>query len=103
MTIEIINNRFILIDDKANMIEIDDDILIQFYKNMKKVLGDITLDENLIKPIEPIYHYIVEKIYTLPEYAYDASFKEKPKEKLLIAFNKFFFDKIHENTNRHTK
>ena len=101
--IEIINNRIILIDDKANMVEIDDKALIELYENMKKILGDITLDENLIKPIEPIYHYIVEKIYTLPEYAYDASFKEQPKEKLLIAFNKFFFDKIHENTRRNTK
>jgi hypothetical protein len=101
--IEIINNRIILIDDKANMVEIDDEGLIELHKNMKKILGDITFDENLIKPIEPIYHYIVEKIYTLPEYAYDASFKEQPKEKLLIAFNKFFFDKIHENTRRNTK
>ena len=101
--IEIINNRIILIDDKANMVEIEDESLIELYKNMKKVLDDIIFDENLIKPIEPIYYYIVEKIYLLPEYAHNASFKEQPKEKLLIAFNKLFFDKIHENTRRNTK
>ena len=101
--IEIINNRIILIDDKANMVEIDDKDLNELYKNMKKILGDITFNENLIKPIEPIYYYIVEKIYLLPEYAHNASFKDQPKEKLLIAFNKFFFDKIYENTRRNTK
>jgi hypothetical protein len=101
--IEIINNRIILIDDKANMVEIDDEALTELYKNIKKILGDITLDENLIKPVEDIYYYIVEKIYTLPEYAQGVSLKEKPKAKLLIAFNKFFFEKIYENARRYTK
>ena len=99
--IEIINNRIILIDDKANMVEIDDEGLIELHKNMKKILGDITFDENLIKPIEPIYHYIVEKMYTMPEYSrWDTvPFKDKPKAKLLIALNKF----IHDKTNRRTE
>ena len=98
--IEIINNRIILIDDKANMVEIDDKALIELYENMKKILGDITFDENLIKPIEPIYHYIVEKMYTMPEYSrWDTvPFKDKPKEKLLIAFNKFLYDKLNKRT-----
>ena len=101
--IEAINNRIVVIDTDGNMIEMPD--LTVLYKNMKKILGDVTIDKNLIKPTEDIYNYIVEKIYLMPEYAHEASFKDKPKEKLLIAFNKFLFDMIetHETTTRHTK
>ena len=101
--IEAINNRIVIIDTDGNMIEMPD--LTVLYKNMKKILGDVTIDEKLITPIEDIYNYIVEKIYLMPEYAHEASFKDKPKEKLLIAFNKFLFDMIetHETTTRHTK
>ena len=97
------NDRIILIDVTGNITEMPD--LTVLYKNMKKILGDVTIDEKLITPIEDIYNYIVEKIYLMPEYAHEASFKDKPKEKLLIAFNKFFFDMIetHETTTRHTK
>ena len=103
--IEIINDRIILIDDTGNMIEMSE--LSVLYKSMQIILGDITLDKNLIKPTEDIYDYIVEKIYLMPEYADEISFKSfehNPKEKILIAFNKFFFDMIekHENTGRHT-
>ena len=101
--IEAIDNRIVVIDTDGNMIEMPD--LTVLYKNMKKILGDVTIDKNLIKPTEDIYDYIVEKIYLMPEYAGEASFKDKPKEKLLIAFNKFLFDMIetHETTTRHTK
>ena len=97
------NDRIILIDVTGNITEMPD--LTVLYKNMKKILGDVTIDEKLITPIEDIYNYIVEKIYLMPEYAHGASFKDKPKEKLLIAFNKFLFDMIetHETTTRHTK
>ena len=97
------NNRIIFIDVTNNITEMPD--LTVLYKNMKKILGDVTIDKNLIKPTEDIYNYIVEKIYLMPEYAHEASFKDKPKEKLLIAFNKFLFDMIetHETTTRHTK
>ena len=97
------NDRIILIDVTGNITEMPD--LTVLYKNMKKILGDVTIDEKLITPIEDIYNYIVEKIYLMPEYAHEASFKDKPKEKLLIAFNKFLFDMIetHETTTRHTK
>jgi hypothetical protein len=39
-------------------------------------------------------------MYTMPDYAKwnDVPFKEKSKEKLLIAFNKFFYDKINRRT-----
>jgi len=101
--IEVMNDRIILIDVTGNITEMPD--LTVLYKNMKKILGDVTIDKNLIKPTEDIYNYIVEKIYLMPEYAHEASFKDKPKEKLLIAFNKFLFDMIetHETTTRHTK
>jgi len=104
--IEVINDRMILIDSTGNMIELRE--LSLLYKNMKELVGgDISLDKNLIEPTEDIYDYIVEKIYLMPEYTREISFKsfnDKPKEKLLIAFNKFFFDMIeqYENTGRHT-
>ena len=95
--IEIINNRVTYIDDNANMVEVDDEALHTLADNMKLVIDDVIFDENLIKPVEPIYSYIIEKMYTMPEYAKwnDIPFKEKPKEKLLIAFNKFIHDKLN--------
>ena len=95
--IEIINNRVTYIDDNANMVEVDDEALDTLADNMKLVIDDVIFDENLIKPVEPIYSYIIEKMYTMPDYAKwnDIPFKEKPKEKLLIAFNKFIHDKLN--------
>ena len=77
--------------------EIDDEALHTLADNMKLVIDDVIFDENLIKPVEPIYSYIIEKMYTMPDYAKwnDIPFKEKPKEKLLIAFNKFIHDKLN--------
>jgi len=103
--IEVIDGRVIVIDGTGNMSEIPE--MSALYKSVKIILGDVTIDKNLIEPTEDIYDYIVEKIYLMPEYAYDMSFKsfnDNPKEKILIAFNKFFFDMIekHENTVRHT-
>jgi hypothetical protein len=93
--IDIMNNKIISIDDNGNIIELDNNFS-ELCKGMKKILGDdLILDENLIEPVEDIYYYIVEKIHQLPEYAWDAEFKEKPKQKLLIAFNKFIYDKIN--------
>jgi len=105
--IEIINGRIILVDEFDNMSEIPDDNLTELYKSMKVMVGDVSIDKNLIEPTEDIYDYIIEKIYQTPGYAYEISFKsfnENPKEKLLIAFNKFFFNMIeqYENTGRHT-
>ena len=95
--IEIINNKIVLIDEKANMVEIDDAPLEQLCITMKLVIDDVIFNEDLIEPVEPIYSYLVEKMYTMPDYAKwnDVPFKEKYKEKLLIAFNKFFYDKIN--------
>ena len=50
---------------------------------------------------EDIYSYIIEKIYTMPDYPKwndGAPFGDKPKEKLLIALNKFIHDKINGRT-----
>ena len=100
--IEVMNDRVVMIDATGNMDEMSD--MTVLYKNMRTLLGDITIDKTIIEPTEDIYDYIIEKIYLTPEYIDGASFKDKPKEKLLIAFNKFFFAMIekHENTRRHT-
>ena len=61
----------------------------EFVNNMKKILGDEIFDNSLLnKPTEPIYDYIVEKIYQTPDYIEDELFKNK--QKLKIAFNKFY-------------
>ena len=98
--IEAIDNRIVVIDTDDNMIEIPE--ITVLYQSMKIILGDVTIDKNLIKPTEDIYDYIVEKIYLMPAYTDEISFKSfnrTPKEKLLIAFNKFFFDMIEKNEN----
>ena len=100
--IEAMNGSIIHIDANENMTEMPE--LTVLYKSMQTILGDVTIDKTIIEPTEDIYDYIIEKIYLTPEYIDGASFKDKPKEKLLIAFNKFFFAMIekHENTRRHT-
>src|SRR6056300_178895 len=61
----------------------------EFVNNMKKILGDEIFDNSLLnKPTEPIYDYIVEKIYQTPDYIEDELFKNK--QKLKTAFNKFY-------------
>jgi hypothetical protein len=54
-------------------------------------------DEKLINEYnEPVYEYIVEKTYIMPEYDYGpVYFKDKPKQKMKIAFNKLFYEKIN--------
>jgi len=60
-----------------------------FINHIKKILGDEIFDESLLnKSTEPIYDYIIEKIYQMPEYVEDVSFNNKTK--LKIAFNKFY-------------
>ena len=67
---------------------------------MKLVIDDVVIDEKLIEPVEDIYYYLIEKIYTMPDYPKwnDCPFKDKPKAKLLIALNKFIHDKINRRT-----
>ena len=97
--IEVINNKIISIDENANMTVIEDKDLQTLVNNMKEVIGDTVLDDKSI-PIEPIYDYIIEKIYIMPDYAKwnTVSFKDKPKQKLLRALNKFIHDKISRRT-----
>jgi hypothetical protein len=54
------------------------------------------LDKSLIADdIEDIYHYIIEKAYERSDYIFEElNFKDHAKQKLLVAFNKFFFDKF---------
>jgi hypothetical protein len=48
------------------------------------------IDKSLInETTEDIYDYIVEKVYQMPEYIQDVSFKSP--DKLKVAFNKLFF------------
>ena len=93
------------VDINGNILDITDKCPIGLCKNFKKILGELTIDKSLVnKPCEDIYHNIVEKTYLTPRYIKDVSFKEQPKEKLLIAFNKFFFELIeNENTTRNTR
>ena len=65
----------------------------QFVDDMKKILGDDLFDKSLLKETtEPIYEYIVEKIYQTPGYIEEEPFKNK--RKLKIAFNKFYENTI---------
>ena len=67
----------------------------RFVEDMKKLIGDDMFDRTLItETTEPIYDYIVEKIYQSPDYVEDVSLN---KRKLKIAFNKFY-ENITGNT-----
>jgi UDP-2-acetamido-2-deoxy-ribo-hexuluronate aminotransferase len=84
---KVINIIIISLEQEKNMFE----------NNIKKLIGDDIFDISLInKTTEPIYDYIIEKIYTMPEYTQQVEFKSK--EKLKIAFNKFY-----ENLTRNTR
>lgn len=91
---------FCYFDEKNNMIDITNKIpfrLLELVKKMKYIFGDdIVLDKSLISnDIEDIYHYIIEKAYERSDYIFEElNFKDQAKQKLLVAFNKFFFDKF---------
>ena len=85
------------IDNNGNPVSVSDQNLIKTCQMMKRALGTSDIfDETLIdKEHEPVYEYIVEKTYLMPEYDYGPlNFKEGPKQKLKIAFNKLFYEKI---------
>ena len=88
--------QFSYIDNKGNMIDITDKCPIELCQTMRKVLGDDMFDESLVdKEVEDIYHYLIEKTYQMPDWVDISSYLTgKPKDKLLIAFNTFFFKKI---------
>jgi hypothetical protein len=101
--IEIIANteldQISYIDSNENPVPITDQNLIKTCQMMKRALGTSDIfDETLIdKEHEPVYEYIVEKTYIMPEYDYGPlNFKEEPKQKLKIAFNKLFYKKIEK-------
>lgn len=98
--IEVINNKIISIDDNANMTVIEDESLQTLVNNIKEhvIKDNITCDQT--GECEDIYYYLIEKIYTMPDYPKwnDVPFKEKPKAKLLIALNKFLYDKLNKRT-----
>lgn len=91
---------FCYFDNNNNMIDITDKIpfrLLQLIKKMRYIFGDnVVLDKSLIADdIEDIYHYIIEKAYERPDYIFEElNFKDQAKQKLLVALNKFFFDKF---------
>jgi len=62
--------------------------------SIKTLLGDNVFDKKLInKETEDIYDYIIEKTYETPEYIEDVSFNSP--EKIKIAFNKFYYEKLN--------
>ena len=68
---------------------------LEFVNTIKVILGDDVFDKNLLgEKTEPIYDYVIEKIYQMPEYLEDVPMNKK---KLKIAFNKFY-----ENLSIHT-
>ena len=92
--------NFCYVDENNNMVDITDKIpyrLLKFVKKAKLLFGDdIILDRALVeKHNEDIYEYLIEKAYETKDYCFKRTkFKPRPKEKLLIAFNKLFFDKF---------
>ena len=99
--IEIISNtelnQISYVDSNENLVTITDHNLIKTCQMVKRALGTNDIfDESLINEYnEPVYEYIVEKTYITPEYDYGPlNFKEGPKQKLKIAFNKLFYEKI---------
>ena len=93
-------DTFCYFDNKNNMIDITNKIpfkLKELIKKMRYIFGDdIVLDKSLIvDDIEDIYHYIIEKAYKRSDYIFEElNFKDQAKQKLLVAFNKFFFEKF---------
>ena len=82
---KVINTVIITLEHKNN----------EFIDSMKSIIGNDLFDKNLLtETTEPIYDYIVEKIYQSPEYKEDVPMN---KQKLKIAFNKFY-----ENLSIHT-
>ena len=62
--------------------------------SIKTLIGDNLFDKKLInKKTEDIYDYIIEKTYETPEYIEDVSFNSP--EKIKIAFNKFYYEKLN--------
>ena len=98
--IDVLNDKLIEVDDMGNFSILEDEPLQALVDNMKLVIDDVVIDEKLIEPVEDIYYYLIEKIYTMPDYpkGNDVPFKDKPKAKLLIALNKFIHDKISRRT-----
>ena len=90
---------FCYFDEKNNMIDITNKIpfrLIELIKKMRYIFGDdLVIDKSISGDIEDIYEYIIEKAYERPEHIFEElNFKDNAKQKLLIAFNKFFWNKI---------
>ena len=82
---KVINTVIITLEHKNN----------EFIDSMKSIIGNDLFDKSLLsETTEPIYDYIVEKIYQSPEYKEDVPMN---KRKLKIAFNKFY-----ENLSIHT-
>jgi len=96
--------RICIADENENIIDITDkcsEEMLLLCRNISKVVDDYNIFEMLemskIEEVEPVYEYIVEKIYRKPFYANDYILFEKEhiKIKVLIAFNKFFLNLIN--------
>jgi len=88
--------QFSYIDKDNNMVNITDQMPIEFCQSVHKLIGGNIIDESLINEnTEDIYDYIIEKLYTRPEYM-ENNVEFKSKHKIKIAFNKFIFKIINK-------
>ena len=101
--IQVIHENIVLIDEDGNWNWLNDEALEALCHNVRfyVINDDKIFNEEHKGDCEDIYSYIIEKIYTMPDYPKwnDVPFRDKPKAKLLIALNKF----IHDKTNRRTE
>ena len=100
--IQVIHENIVLIDKDGNWNWLNDEALEALCHNVRfyVINDDKIFNEEHKGDCEDIYSYIIEKIYTMPDYPLwnDVSFKDKPKAKLVIALNKFVYDKTNRRT-----
>ena len=88
--------QFSYILNNGNMVDITNKCPIKLIQTMNEVLDGNIFDESLVgEEVEDIYHYLIEKTYQMPDWIdISAYLTGQPREKLLIAFNTFFFKMI---------
>lgn len=101
---------FCEIHEDGNMVDITDKCPIELCQNMNKILGGklkigpnhliynlngVRDESNDEVEIQDVYHYIVEKTHKTPEWTQQVDFKPIPHMKLLIAFNRYFYNYVY--------
>ena len=111
---EIIHNKdFTMIceiDENGNMIDITDKCPIELCQNFNKILsgkleinrkhaiynlgGDVNNSRDELE-LQNVYYYLVEKTHKTPSWTQRVDFKPIPNAKLLIAFNRYFYQYVY--------